>query len=62
MTTGTTDIAGVLTQLGVTIKRIGEQEISGCCPVHKSRTGKDDRSPSWSMNANTGLWLSLIHI
>jgi len=57
MTTGTTDIAGVLTQLGVTVKRVGEKEISGCCPVHASRTGKEDRSPSWSMNANTGLWI-----
>ena len=56
-TTGITDIADVLTRLGVTVKRIGEREISGCCPVHAARTGKEDRSPSWSINANTGLWI-----
>ena len=56
-TTGITDIADVLTRLGVTVKRIGEREISGCCPVHVARTGKEDRSPSWSINANTGLWI-----
>ena len=56
-TTGITDIADVLTRLGVTVKRIGEREISGCCPVHAARTGKEDRSPSWSINASTGLWI-----
>ena len=56
-TTGITDIAAVLTRLGVTVKRIGERERSGCCPVHAARTGKEDRSPSWSINASTGLWI-----
>ena len=56
-TTGITDVADVLRQLGVDVRRIGEQEISACCPVHYKRTGKADGSPSWSMNANTGLWL-----
>lgn len=56
-TTGITDIADVLARLGVTVKRVGEREISGCCPVHAARTGKEDRSPSWSINANTGLWI-----
>lgn len=57
MTTGITDVADVLTRLGVKVKRVGEKEISGCCPVHKARTGKEDNSPSWSMNARTGLWI-----
>jgi 5S rRNA maturation endonuclease (ribonuclease M5) len=56
-TTGTTDVADVLRHLGVQIKRVGEKEISGCCPVHERVTGKADRSPSWSMNAKTGLWI-----
>jgi len=56
-TTGTTDVADVLRHLGVQVKRVGEKEISGCCPVHERVTGKADRSPSWSMNAKTGLWI-----
>ena len=57
VTTGITDVATVLQHLGVTIKRVGDKEISGCCPVHENRTGKSDNSPSWSMNAYTGLWI-----
>lgn len=57
MTTGTTDISSVLIELGVDVKRVGEREISGRCPVHIKRTGHEDRSPSWSMNAETGLWI-----
>ena len=56
-TTGTTDIQHVLVDLGVEVTRAGEREISGRCPVHLSRTGHIDRSPSWSMNAETGLWI-----
>lgn len=56
-TTGTTDIADVLRRLGVDVLRAGEKEISARCPVHFARTGKEDRSPSWSMNGNTGLWI-----
>lgn len=57
MATGTTDLQNVLVDLGVEVTRAGEREISGRCPVHLSRTGKEDRSPSWSMNAETGLWI-----
>lgn len=57
METGITDIAYVLESLGVDVRRAGEREISGCCPVHLRRTGKVDRSPSWSMNSSTGLWI-----
>lgn len=57
MTTGITDLSSVLTGLGVDVKRVGEKEISGCCPVHLRVTGRVDRSPSWSMNAHTGAWI-----
>ena len=57
MTTGTTDLAGVLMELGVDVRRSNGREISGCCPVHEKRTGRADGSPSWSMNAETGLWI-----
>lgn len=57
MATGTTDLSTVLVELGVAVKRVGEKEISGCCPVHLKRTGHHDKSPSWSMNATTGLWI-----
>jgi len=57
MTLGTTDVAGVLTQLGVDVRRVGDREISACCPVHERVTGRADGSPSWSMNAHTGLWI-----
>lgn len=32
-------------------------EIGGACPVHERRVGKPDRSPSWSINVDTGLWV-----
>lgn len=57
MTTGITDLSSVLTELGVDVRRVGEREISGCCPVHLKTTGHIDRSPSWSMNATTGAWI-----
>lgn len=53
---GTTDIVDFLMSIGVDVRRSG-QEISARCPVHLQRTGKEDRSPSWSMNADTGLWI-----
>lgn len=52
-----TDIATVLKSLGVDVRRADGREISGRCPVHHRVTGREDRSPSWSMNAETGLWL-----
>lgn len=57
MTTGITNFRDVLTALGVDVRRESGNEIIGCCPVHEKHTGKADRSPSWSMNASTGLWL-----
>lgn len=52
-----TDLASILQSAGVELKRIGEREITGKCPVHIRTVGREDRSPSWSINANTGLWI-----
>lgn len=55
--THSTDLAEVLKSIGVDIRRADGREISGRCPVHRRVTGRDDNSPSWSMNAETGLWI-----
>ena len=57
MTTGITNFRDVLDAIGVDVRRESGNEIIGCCPVHEKQTGKADRSPSWSMNASTGLWI-----
>lgn len=57
LTTGTTDLADILQQLGVEVTRVGEKEILGRCPVHLKAVGKEDSHPSWSMNAHNGLWI-----
>lgn len=51
------DLVQVLVDLGVDIRRSDGREISGRCPVHLRVVGHEDRSPSWSMNASTGLWI-----
>lgn len=51
------NLADLLQQLGVDVRRIDTREISGRCPVHVRTVGKEDNSPSWSMNAETGLWI-----
>lgn len=51
------DLAQLLIGLGVDVRRSEGREITGRCPVHRRVTGKDDRSPSWSMNSSTGLWI-----
>lgn len=52
-----TDLAELLKSAGVSLKSVGDREITGLCPVHARVTGRDDRSPSWSINAKTGLWI-----
>lgn len=52
-----TDLASILASAGVELKRIGEREITGKCPVHIRTVGREDRSPSWSINAHSGLWI-----
>lgn len=52
-----TDLATVLQTAGVELTRITEREITGRCPVHIRIVGREDRSPSWSINASSGLWI-----
>jgi hypothetical protein len=51
-----TDMAGLLEKMKITAdeERTTEYEIFARCPGHKKRTGHPDRSPSWSINAETG--------
>jgi DNA primase len=47
-------IEGVLLSLGIeTVQR--NDELTGLCPMHLERTGREDSRPSWSMNAETGV-------
>lgn len=44
-----------LEELGVTdLRQLGD-EINGKCPAHLQRTGKEDKHPSWSVNAESGV-------
>jgi hypothetical protein len=52
-----TDLADLLRNAGIQLKSVGDREITGRCPVHVRTTGREDRSPSWSINANSGLWI-----
>jgi len=49
------DVYASLVELGVEIIRQTDDEILGKCPGHLSRTGKEDRHPSWSVNAESGM-------
>ena len=51
------DLVQVLVDLGVDVRRTDGKEITGRCPVHVRTVGHEDRSPSWSMNATSGLWI-----
>lgn len=51
------DLESVLRQLGVDVRKADGKEITGRCPVHLRVTGREDNSPSWSMNASSGLWI-----
>jgi hypothetical protein len=53
----TTDLAGVLTSLGVEVKRQSNDEINARCPVHHKVKGRESGGYTWYMNAETGLWL-----
>ena len=58
MDTATGDqLVAVLERLGVGITTVGDTEVGGRCPVHHLTVGKEDRSPSWSMNLYSGLWI-----
>lgn len=43
-----------LEELGIEIYRVVGDEVTGKCPAHVRRTGKQDRHPSWSVNVETG--------
>ena len=47
-------IEGVLISLGIETTQRGD-ELTGLCPMHLERTGRQDNNPSWSMNAETGV-------
>lgn len=51
------DLEQVLTTVGVEVTRVGDRELTGKCPVHLRVVGHEDRSPSWSINISTGLWI-----
>jgi len=44
-------VEAVLEQLGIEVATVGSKEISAHCPFHK------DSHPSFSINAQTGLWI-----
>jgi DNA primase len=48
-----TDIEHVLEVLEIDVE-VKNHEALGLCPMHKERTGKEDNSPSWWINLNTG--------
>jgi len=52
-----TDLVSLIEAAGVQISRVSDREITGKCPVHIRVVGKEDNSPSWSMNLTTGLWI-----
>lgn len=43
-----------LSRLGIEVISTRGDEIQAHCPAHKDRTGKEDRNPSWWINADTG--------
>lgn len=55
VTTSPADLESVLAQLGVEILRTTDDEVTGRCPMHLQRTGKEDEHPSWSVNRDSGV-------
>lgn len=47
------DIESVLIELEIDFEEKGHEAL-GLCPMHKARTGKEDHSPSWWINLDTG--------
>ena len=47
------DIEAVLERLGIDYEEKGNEAL-GLCPMHKARTGKEDRFPSWWINLESG--------
>lgn len=52
MTTG--EMEDFLARLGIEVTGVRGDEVQAKCPGHLFNTGKEDRNPSWSINAETG--------
>jgi DNA primase len=48
------EMIGTLADLGIEVTSSRGDEIQALCPAHEERTGKQDRNPSWWINADTG--------
>jgi len=48
------DVETALLRLGVEVNQ-RNSELTGLCPMHLERTGREDSNPSWSMNCETGV-------
>lgn len=48
------EIHDVLEALGVEVVSESGEELQAHCPMHRERTGKDDRNPSWWINSDSG--------
>jgi len=46
-----------LSRLGLEVVSVNGFEVQAHCPAHLQRTGKEDRNPSWWINADTGAHL-----
>lgn len=49
------DLATILGDLGVEVKRVSGDEINGRCPVHHLTKGRESSRFSWYMNTDSGL-------
>lgn len=48
------DVEKILLFLELSLHAQRGSEVNGLCPMHKQRTGKEDRRPSWWINTETG--------
>ena len=49
------DIERVLLSLDISLTAQRGDEVQGLCPMHKSRTGREDHKPDWWINTTTGV-------
>lgn len=48
------NVLAALDELGITVTRVTDDEAFARCPGHHLTVGREDRSPSWSVNLDTG--------
>lgn len=48
------DMEDTLARLGIDVVSVNGYEVQAHCPAHLQRTGREDRNPSWWINAETG--------